>query len=38
MDIYMRGFPTRFIFFINMLIIQVQTLQNTDMDLRDYII
>ena len=37
MDIHMHGFPARFIFFINMLI-QVQALQNTNMDLRDYII
>ena len=37
MDIYMHGFPARFIFFINMLI-QVLVLQNTNMDLRDYII
>ena len=38
MDIYMHGFPARFIFFINMLIMQVQALQNTNMDSRDYII
>ena len=38
MDIYMHESPTRFIFFINMLIIKVQTLQNRDMDSRDYII
>ena len=37
MDIYMRESPARFIFFINMLI-QVQALQNTNMDSRDYII
>ena len=37
MDIHMNGFPTRFIFFIHMLI-QVQALQNTNMDSRDYII
>ena len=37
MDIYMHGFPARFSFFINMLI-QVQALQNTIMDMRDYII
>ena len=37
MDIHMHGFPTRFIFFIHMLI-QVQALQNTNMDSRDYII
>ena len=37
MDIYMHGFPARFIFFIHMLI-QVQALQNTNMDSRDYII
>ena len=37
MDIHMHGFPARFIFFINMLI-QVQALQNTNMDSRDYII
>ena len=37
MDIHMHGFPVRFIFFINMLI-QVQALQNTSMDMRDYII
>ena len=37
MDIHMHGFPTRLIFFINMLI-QVQALQSTDMDSRDYII
>ena len=38
MDINMHEFPTRLIFFINMLIIQVQALQNTNMDSRDYII
>ena len=38
MDIYMHGFPGRFIYFINMLIIQVQALQNTNMDSRDYIV
>ena len=38
MDIYMLESLARFIFFINILIIQVQTSQNTDMDLRDYII
>ena len=38
MDIYMHESPARFIFFVNMLIIQVQTLQNTNMDSRDYII
>ena len=37
MDVYMHGFPARFIFFINMLV-QVQALQNTNMDSRDYII
>ena len=37
MDIYMHGFLARFIFFTNMLI-QVQALQNTNMDSRDYII
>ena len=37
MDIYMHGFPARLIFFIHMLI-QVQALQNTKMDSRDYII
>ena len=36
MDIYMHGFPARFIFSIHMLI-QVQALQNTKMDSRDYI-
>ena len=36
-DIYMHGFPTRFIFFINMFI-QVQALHNTTMGTRDYII
>ena len=38
MDIHMHEFLARFIFFINMLIIQVQALQNRDMDSRDYII
>ena len=38
MDIYMHGFPAWFIFFINMLIMQVQALENTNMDSRDYII
>ena len=38
MDIYVHWFPARFIFFINMLVIQVQALQNTNMDSRDYII
>ena len=38
MDIHMHGFPARFIFFINMLIKQVQTLQDTNMDSRNYII
>ena len=38
MDIYMHEFPTRFILFINMLIIQAQALQNTNMGSRDYII
>ena len=38
MDIYMRESPARFIFFINMLIMQGQALQNTNMDSRDYII
>ena len=38
MDIYMHESPARFIFFINMLIKQVQTLQDTDMYSRDYII
>ena len=37
MDVYMHESSTRFIFFINMLI-QVQALQNTNMDLKDYII
>ena len=37
MDIHMHGFLARFIFFINMLI-QVQALQNTNTDSRDYII
>lgn len=37
MDIYMHGFPARFIFFINMLI-QVQALQKTSMDMIYYII
>ena len=37
MDIYMHGFSARFIFFTNLLI-QVQVLQNTNMDSRDYII
>ena len=37
MDIHMHGFLARFIFLINMLI-QVQALQNTKMDSRDYII
>ena len=37
MDIYMHGFPAGFIFFVNMLV-QVQALQNTSMDSRDYII
>ena len=37
MDIYMHVFPARFIFFINMLI-QVQALQNTNMDMRGHII
>ena len=37
MDIHMHGFPARFIFFIHMLI-QVQALQNTKMDSREYII
>ena len=38
MDVYVHKLPTRFIFFINMLVIQVQALQNTNMDSRDYII
>ena len=38
MDIYMHESPRRFNFFINMLIKQVQTLQDTNMDSRDYII
>ena len=37
MDIYMHKSPKKFIFFINMLK-QVLTLQNTDMDSRDYIV
>ena len=37
MDVYMHEFSARFIFFINMLI-QVQALQNTNVDLRDCII
>ena len=37
MDIYMQGFPARFISFIDMQI-QVQALQNTKMDSGDYII
>ncbi len=37
MDIHVHEFPARFIFFIHMLI-QVQALQNTNMDPRDYII
>ena len=37
MDIHMHGFPTRFIFLIDM-VIHVQALQNTYMDTRDYII
>ena len=37
MDIHMHGFPARLIFFVKMLI-QVQALQNTNMDPRDYII
>ena len=38
MDIHMHEFPARLIFFINMLIIQVQALLNTNMDSRDYTI
>ena len=38
MDVHMHEFPARLIFFINMLIIQVQALENTYMDSRDYII
>ena len=37
MDIYMHEFSSRFISFIDMRI-QVQALQNTNMDSRDYII
>ena len=37
MGIHVHEFPARFIFFINMLI-QVQALQNTNIDIRDYII
>ena len=37
MDIHMHGFPATFIFFIHMLT-QVQALQNTKTDMRDYII
>ena len=37
MDIHMHEFPERFIFFIYMLM-QVQALQNTKVDSRDYII
>ena len=37
MDIHMRVFPAMFILFIHMLT-QVQALQNTKMDSRDYII
>ena len=37
MDIHMHGFLARIIFFIHMLT-QVQALQNTNMDSRDYII
>ena len=37
MDIHVHESPARFIFFIHMLI-QVQALQNTNLDPRDYII
>ena len=37
MDIYMHGLPARFISFIDMQM-QVQALQNTKMDSRDYVI
>ena len=37
MDIHMHEFPARFIFFINMQT-RVQALQNTDTEMRDYII
>ena len=37
MVIHMHGFLAEFFFFIHMLI-QVQALQNTNMDMRDYII
>ena len=37
MDIYLHGFPTRFILFTNKLIEEL-ALQNTNMDSRDYII
>ena len=37
MDIHMHEFPARLILFINILIVQVQDLQNTYMDSRDYI-
>ena len=38
LDVYMHESPVRFIFFINMLIEQVQILKNTNLDSRDYII
>ena len=38
MDIHMHEFLARFIFFNDMLIKQVRTLQDTNMDQRDYII